>query len=73
MSATELVAEKVKGLTEKEAELILLCIDGIRGPSPSASELFLLPREVRQRIFAAQVDKAVETGLYDDPELRIGW
>ena len=70
MSATELLLEKAKGLSEPEAEIVLRCIDALHGPSPKPSELRKMPADVREQIISAQFAKA--KNLYrDNPDLFI--
>ena len=69
MSATELVVEKVKQLSEVEAESVLAYIAQIhptRAPSPV--ELMRLPKSERRRILAAQAEKA-EALYREHPEI----
>jgi hypothetical protein len=69
MSAAEIITEKIKGLSESEAEVVLRCIEGLRGQSPLPSELMMMPPDVRNKIITAQFERAAAEGLYDDPEL----
>jgi len=71
MSATELLAEKAKSLTEDEAQAVLNYMEHL--PSSrrwTARELLLLPREQRDRILESQFAQAAE--LYrDNPDLVV--
>ena len=69
MSATELIAEKSRTLTEPQAEAVLAYIEDItRHPAPTAAELMKLPPAVRARILAAQM--ALAERIYrENPEL----
>ena len=58
MSAIELVAEKVKSLSETEAQNVLVFLMKIRPVAPTARELRRMPREERERILAAQAAEA---------------
>jgi hypothetical protein len=68
MSATELIREKAKDLTETEARFLLRCIESLRGPSPKPTELAELPVEIRDQIIAEQFAKA-EALYRDNPDL----
>jgi hypothetical protein len=68
MSAAEMLLEKAKGLTESQAEVVMRCIDAVRGPSPKPSELMRMPREVREQIMASQFADA-ERIYRENPEL----
>jgi hypothetical protein len=69
MSAVEIIAEKVKSLSEREAKEILIHIAKLTGPRRwTAQELMLLPLEERDRILEAQMTSAAQ--LYGSiPEL----
>jgi hypothetical protein len=68
MSATELLIEKAKNLSESDAAFVLRCIDALHGPSPKPTELLKMPRYVRDQIIAAQFSKA-EALYRDNPDL----
>jgi hypothetical protein len=70
MSATELLAEKLKTVTNNEAEVLINCIDGLRGRAPRGRELLQMPREVRRRIFQEQIARAGDP-YKQDPGLII--
>jgi len=69
MSATELIVEKARTLTEPQAEVVLAYIDEVtKRPVPSAVELMRLPPEVRDRVLAAQM--AVAEKIYrENPDI----
>lgn len=71
MSATELVVEKARQLSEEQAKEVLAHIVRLTGPRRwTAQELMLLPLEERDRILEAQMTKAAE--LYrTDPDLNL--
>jgi hypothetical protein len=58
MSAVELVTEKVKSLSETEAQNVLVYLAQIKSIAPTARELRRMPREERDRILAAQAAEA---------------
>src|SRR5947207_2753874 len=61
MSAVELVVEKVKLLSESQAESVLSYIERLKsGESPTARELRRMPAEERRRILSAQAAEAAE-------------
>ncbi|HEY9175468.1 MAG TPA: hypothetical protein VI136_24550 [Verrucomicrobiae bacterium] len=67
MSATELIAERSRGLTEWQAQAVLACMDEIIGVSgPTAKELLKLPAAIRSRLLAQQAARA-ETVYRGDP------
>lgn len=69
MTPTELVAEKVKNLSESQAQLVLAYIDEISAsPRLSASDLMRLPAAHRRAILEAQAAKA-EMLYRRDPDL----
>jgi hypothetical protein len=69
ITAAELVTEKVKGLSEAQAEIVLAYVEEISGsPRLSASDLMRLPAARRRAILDAQAAKAA--ALYrQDPKL----
>ena len=71
MSATELIVEKAKNLTEDEAQAVLNYMEHLPGSRRwTARELLLLPRAQRDYILARQFAQAAE--LYrDNPELVV--
>ena len=69
MTPTELVVEKVRKLSESQANIVLAFIDGIsESPRISPSDLMRLPVEHRHAILEAQAAKA-ESLYRNDPEL----
>ena len=69
MTATELVLEKAKNLSESQAELVLAYIDELAAfPYPSARDLMQLPPMHRRAILQAQATKA-EAIYRGDPAL----
>lgn len=71
MSATELVAEKVRTLSEEDAKTVLELINHItEGRAPTARELMRLPLAERNRILAAQAESA-ERLYRENPDLIV--
>jgi len=69
MSATELIAERSRRLTEVQAETILACMDALaENPAPSARDLMNLPPNIRRKILSQQVVRA-EKIYRDNPDL----
>jgi hypothetical protein len=67
MSATELIAERSRGLTEWQAQVVLACLDEVVGVTgPTAKELLKLPAAVRNRLLAQQAARA-ETVYRGEP------
>jgi len=61
MSATDIVIEKAKDLTDEEAKAVLTCIAHFPRPRRwTARELLLLPLAERSRILEAQATEATE-------------
>ena len=59
MSTTDLIIEKVRGLTEMQAQAVLAFVRELsESPSLSATELMRLPRAERQRILTSQARQA---------------
>jgi hypothetical protein len=59
MSATELIAERSRRLTETQAETILACMDALaESPAPTARDLMNLPPAIRRKILAQQAGRA---------------
>ena len=59
MNTTELVAVKIKALSESDAQTVLGLINHLSaGMAPSARELLRLPRAERNKILAAQAESA---------------
>ena len=71
MSATELVAEKARLLTEAEAQSVLDYIVQIKRPvAPTASELMQMPPAERDRILSAHAESAAK--MYrENPDLIV--
>jgi hypothetical protein len=70
MSATELLVEKAKGLSEPEAAAVLGFIDRLDGRRLRASELIKLPRELRHEIVKDWF-KGAEEFYRDNPDVII--
>ena len=71
MSAVELVVEKVKSLSEAQAQSVLDYIAGLSpGAAPTARELRKMSREERRRILTAQAAEAREH-YRQNPELIV--
>ena len=69
MSATELIAERSRRLTEVQAETILACMDALaENPAPTARDLMNLPPAIRRKILAQQVVRA-EKVYRDNPDI----
>lgn len=69
MSTREMVAEKVQGLNEVQAQAVLNFIQELStSPTLSAAELMRLPPDERRRILANQARQA-ETLYRENPEL----
>jgi hypothetical protein len=78
MSATELIMEKARGLTEPEALSVLDFIDRLKGRALKPTELMKLPREVRNLLVTdwfAGADEFYQKNpdlIIDDKEGPIG-
>jgi hypothetical protein len=71
MSTSEIVAEKMKGLPEFQAQAVLAFIEELSAaPVLSAIELMRLPPAERRRILASQARQA-EALYRQDPELIV--
>ena len=72
MSATELVSEKIKSLSEPEALAVLDFLNQLppRTRAPKASELLCMPAAERERILAAQAASA-ERLYRENPEMIV--
>lgn len=70
MSAIELVAEKIKTLSETEAQNVLVYLAQIKPAAPTARELRRMPRAERERILAAQA-AAAEPDYRANPHLIV--
>ena len=68
MSATELLIEKARALSEPEAKSVLGFIDHLQRRRIKASELMKLPRSVRHQILREQFADA-EALYRDNPDL----
>ncbi|MBM3833186.1 MAG: hypothetical protein FJ403_07920 [Verrucomicrobia bacterium] len=69
MSTTDVVIEKVKGLSEDEAKSVLSFIARLpKARRRTALELMLLPRQERTKILEDQMTKAAEL-YHTDPDL----
>jgi hypothetical protein len=59
MSATELIAERSRRLTEAQAETVLACMDALdEAAAPTARDLMQLPPAIRRKILAQQAARA---------------
>jgi hypothetical protein len=71
MSTSEMVAEKVKGLPEFQAQAVLTFIQELSAsPVLSATELMRLPLAERRRILAGQARQA-EALYRQNPEMIV--
>jgi hypothetical protein len=70
MSATELIAERSRHLTESQAEAVLAYMDVLAKTAPSARDLLNLPPAVRRKILAQQAARA-EKIYREDPDLVV--
>jgi hypothetical protein len=70
MSATELLIEKAKDLSEPEAAAVLGFIDRMDGRRLKATELLNLPRQLRREILRDWF-KGAEEFYRDNPEMII--
>ena len=69
MSAVELVVEKVRHLSETEAESVLAYLTCLKPfVAPNARELRRMPRAERERILAAQAKEA-EAHYRQNPDM----
>jgi hypothetical protein len=70
MSATELLVEKARSLSEPEAESVLGFIERLQGRKLKATELMKLPRELRRQIVKEWFIGAEEF-YRDNPDLIV--
>jgi len=71
VSTTDLIIEKVRGLTEMQAQAVLAFVRELSdSPSLTATELMRLPRAERQRILSAQARQA-EPLYRQNPEMTV--
>lgn len=71
MSALELIAERIKSLSEAEAQSVLAYLTEIKAPVvPTARELRRMPRKERERILTAQAAEA-DSHYRQNPDLIV--